>query len=305
MPGIIRDPNQDRWLNPNQPPGVGGPGLIDAPYPMRRPRGGVQSPEEGNIIPPAQKGPPQQTVPASPPSMTANPEPAPPVRQGFQYDYEQQSGFNPVSGSSASAMHQEVDPNQLMSTHLNSMLGEDSLYMRRARQLGIDQAASRGLGNSSIAAGNAMGSAIDRAVPIAGFDASRYGQVGDMNQRAENMMRDANANRSQQASQFNAQQRLAWDQFGHGQQMDLWNANRADRQLDSSMWSGMFSGYMNSLGEIYNNPDLSPEQQNAAAENLGSMYPGFSEQAWQAIPPGLLSGNAVPAAQMLPPMDGP
>ena len=208
---------------------------------------------------------------------------------GFSYDYTGRA--NAIGGQSANAVMQTVDPNQTMSYQLNNILDKDSDFMRRAAQFGIDRSSSRGLGNSSIAAGNAMGSMIDRAMPIAGFDASRYGRVGDLNQGEANAMANNNATRALQASMFNQEQMLAWN-----------NAGRADRALDSQMYAGMFGNYFQALSGIYSNPNLTGKQQNAAVQNLGDMFPGFANQAWSAIPQNLLAGNAVPAAQMLPPM---
>ena len=208
---------------------------------------------------------------------------------GFSYDYTGRA--NAIGGQSANAVMQTVDPNQTMSYQLNNILDKDSDFMRRAAQFGIDRSSSRGLGNSSIAAGNAMGSMIDRAMPIAGFDASRYGRVGDLNQGEANAMANNNATRALQASMFNQEQMLAWN-----------NAGRADRALDSQLYAGMFGNYFQALSGIYSNPNLSGKQQNAAAQNLGDMFPGFANQAWSAMPQNLLAGNAVPAAQMLPPM---
>jgi len=236
--------------------------------------------------PPAQNTGPSTNVLAP----VEQPAPIQPQQSGgFSYDYTGRA--NAIGGQSANAVMQTVDPNQTMSYHLNNILDKDSDFMRRAAQFGIDRSSSRGLGNSSIAAGNAMGSMIDRAMPIAGFDASRYGRVGDLNQGEANAMANNNATRALQASMFNQEQMLAWN-----------NAGRADRALDSQMYAGMFGNYFQALSGIYSNPNLTGKQQNAAAQNLGDMFPGFANQAWSAIPQSLLAGNAVPAAQMLPPM---
>jgi len=262
-----------------------------------RPRGGVGSSDHGHILP---EGPPQTTQPVGPQiEGQAQPEP---VARGFQYQDRTRFGFSPVGNHSASADLQQVEQDQLMRTHLDSLLDWDSPYMDRARQMGVERASARGLGNSSIAAGNAMGAAIDRALPIAQFDAARYGDVANRNQSATNTMRNANASRALQGSMFDQQQQLARDQFRHGQQMDQWNAGRADRALDSQNYNQAFGNYWNSVNAIYSNPNLSAEQQTAAVENVRQMFPGFTNDAWGAIPPELLSGGAVPAAQQMPPM---
>lgn len=288
----------------NLVPGIGDPVVTD-------PVDGILLPGEG--APPGYGVSPQFPPGADPVVNQPAPDTAPlPPQQsgsqqssaggGFTYNYTGPTMGGGASAQSVSPTLQEVEQNQLMSYHLNNILDHDSDFMRRAAQMGIDRASARGLGNSSIAAGNAMGAMIDRAMPIAGFDASRYGRVGDLNQQQENMMNAANADRALQASMFNAQNQLAWSQFNHGRQMDQWNAQRGDRALDAQLYGGMFQSYFGALSAIYNNPNLTAEQQNAAAQNLGDMYPGFANQAWGAIPPELLSGNAIPAAQMMPPM---
>lgn len=61
--------------------------------------------------------------------------------------------------------------------HLDGILAKDSPLMERARTRGFQVANSRGLLNSSISAGAAMGEMIDRATPIAQQEASQgFGQ---------------------------------------------------------------------------------------------------------------------------------
>jgi len=212
------------------------------------------------------------------------------------------SGGGSGGSFSATADLQQVQDNQLTRNQLESLLDWDSIYMDRARQQGIDRASARGLGNSSIAAGNAMGAAIDRALPIAQFDASRYGDVANLNQQATNTMRNANADRSLQNSMFTRELSLAKRKFQHGKKMDARTQNRADRTLDAQQWQGMFGQYMNGINSIYANPNISPDQANAAVENLRQTMPGFANDAWGAIPPDLLGGDSVANAQMMPPM---
>lgn len=95
--------------------------------------------------------------------------------------------------SSATAHTRQVNPNELASHQLDKILAQDSPLRRRAIQQGIDQAASRGLVNSSIAGGNAFGALVDRATPLATFDASAYGTAARDNQSAQNQIGMFNA----------------------------------------------------------------------------------------------------------------
>lgn len=106
-------------------------------------------------------------------------------------------GFN-VDAPQANAVTQQVTDEQLMSNQIGQLLSGDSAYMDSARQGAMDQAAARGMGNSSIAVGNARRAAIDRAAPIAQFDAGRYGSVADQNMAAQNQMEQLNAQNAAQ-----------------------------------------------------------------------------------------------------------
>lgn len=55
---------------------------------------------------------------------------------------------------------------QVVQDYMNELLNENSGYIQSARRSGIEQAANRGLINSSIAAGNSQRAAIDAAQPI-------------------------------------------------------------------------------------------------------------------------------------------
>ena len=80
----------------------------------------------------------------------------------------------------------DVDPNELSSNQLNAITDENGAYIQRARNAGLAQANSRGLLNSSMAAGAAQGAAIDAAMPMAMQQAGAYTNVGDRNMAAEN-----------------------------------------------------------------------------------------------------------------------
>lgn len=110
----------------------------------------------------------------------------------------------------ARATTRQVDPRELSTYQLNQMLAQDSPLRKRAMQEGIDYAASRGLANSSIAGGNAVGAFIDRAKDFATFDASAYQTAARDNQTAQNQIGLFNAEQQGQASQFNANADNAW-----------------------------------------------------------------------------------------------
>lgn len=96
--------------------------------------------------------------------------------------------------------------------YLNDLLSQDSAYMRNAQQQGFNQAASRGLRNSSIAAGAAQAASIQNAQPILNNIMSLNNQREQQAYQAEQAEFDRgltvsrdNANMAQQTSLQNAQ----------------------------------------------------------------------------------------------------
>ncbi len=97
--------------------------------------------------------------------------------------------------------------------YLQDLLSQDSAYMRNATQQGLNQAASRGLRNSSIAAGNAQAAAISGANPILNNIMSLNNQREQQSFQGEQAQFDRdltisrdNANMAHQAQMQNAQQ---------------------------------------------------------------------------------------------------
>lgn len=72
----------------------------------------------------------------------------------------------------------EVTGNELVSNQLNNLISKNNPYIQRARAGAMNTANSRGLLNSSIAAGSGEAAAIDAALPIAQQDASTYANRG-------------------------------------------------------------------------------------------------------------------------------
>jgi hypothetical protein len=123
------------------------------------------------------------------------------------YPNAENMNLDPTSYASAGQARtytRQVGDNELASSNLDRILAHDSPLRRRALQEGIDYAASRGLVNSSIAGGNAFGSLIDRATPLATFDASAYQTGARDNQTAQNQVGLFNAGQRTQTSLANA-----------------------------------------------------------------------------------------------------
>ena len=89
-------------------------------------------------------------------------------------------------------VNSQVNPQELTSVNLQQLLQSNSPYIRAAERAGQRQAASRGLLNSSMAAGAARRSAIEAGMPIAESDAQAY--RGAASTTRDFLYRDALAN---------------------------------------------------------------------------------------------------------------
>jgi hypothetical protein len=125
------------------------------------------------------------TIPGATPAATA--QPAAPIAPIAPRIEKVEANQSTVAGGST------------VSGQMDGLLKQDSSYMSLARQQGARQSASRGLLNSSMAAGNSMAAATQAALPIAQQDASTSFQ----NQR-DNDGRTFAANQQNAQAQTNA-----------------------------------------------------------------------------------------------------
>jgi len=111
---------------------------------------------------------------------TINPAVAPTFR-GASISAPAQAGDVNVARdiSATKALTKPMDY-QFAEDRLTNMVSSNSRFMREAKRTGLEQAATRGAGNSSIAAGAAMREALRAAAPIAqqdaGFTQTEYGR---------------------------------------------------------------------------------------------------------------------------------
>jgi len=82
---------------------------------------------------------------------------------------------------------------QTVSGQLQNLLSSDSPYIKQAEQKATEQAGSRGLLNSTIAAGAGRRAAIESALPIAQQDAQTYNQFALAKQTSENNLQTIQA----------------------------------------------------------------------------------------------------------------
>jgi len=185
-------------------------------------------------------------------------------------------GYNPVT--------REVDPNELVQNRVAGLIDENSPLMQRAAQRAREEAARRGLINSSISVGNAQGAVMDRAIQIGSQDAATYTNVLDRNLGFRNEAGQFNAQQDFERAQFDADATNQAAEVASEQEFELLSMNaeydrRAelaeitaaieDRQtlLEQGNWlqrnyvtdmGNLTSGYMNGWFNIQNS-DLDPD----------------------------------------------
>ncbi len=94
--------------------------------------------------------------------------------------------YGSTTPGNAAVAYQAVDPNETVSHQLTGLLADNSDYIQLNRAQAQQQAAGRGLLNSTMAAGAGQNAAIASALPIAQGNAQEYAQVGAANQQATN-----------------------------------------------------------------------------------------------------------------------
>jgi hypothetical protein len=207
-----------------------------------------------------------------------------------------------------SAITRTVDDKELLSKQVNNVIGADSPLMQQAAAKAKQAANSRGLLNSSMAVQAGQAAVMDRALPIAQYDAGVNTNVLATNQANEQQSNTFNASQTQQNSQFNtnkeqelnkfnAQNQNQTNQFNAAEQnkTNIFNANEqnvvikqfmdqsnklqlADIEasyktiLQSEAAAGsLYQQSVRNISDILQNPDLTPEAKTAAVTNQNEM----------------------------------
>lgn len=167
--------------------------------------------------------------------------------------------YGPGPGGSGTALGL-LTPQDLTSANLTSLLNTNSPYIQQARIQATNQANSRGLANSSIAAGNAQAAAIQAGLPIASGDAQaalglQETNLGDLS-KAQTAQIGADATTTAAATSAAAQRYIA----------DTNNAGELLRQREDLAFTGEQNqlGYQRQLGLQNNQGDIA-----AGLSNLG------------------------------------
>ena len=158
----------------------------------------------------------------------------------------------------------QVTSDQTVSGQLSGLLSQDSPLMQRAKYQGIATANSRGLLNSSLAAGAAQAAMIDAALPVAQQDAQTYYDQSRANQDVQNEFYANNLNYLQGAEQSAIDR--AFDQTQNEYQTNAQLAqSMAETRLTQS--SGLYAQFIQGMADI-NSSDMEQSAKDVALRSL-------------------------------------
>lgn len=175
---------------------------------------------------------------------------------------------------------------ETVSGQLNTLLSSGSPYVERAKAGALETANSRGLINSSMAAGAGEAAAIDAAMPIATADANVYGTVAGTNQTTTNAAKTFNAGatntsnlQTAQAANTSGLQAQAGEiqtglqELKGTQATQLANIEAQYKELmqTSASASSTFSQTSKNINDILNDPNTSVAQKQNALNNQSSL----------------------------------
>jgi hypothetical protein len=112
---------------------------------------------------------------------------------GDSADYDNAGITTDVGALNVPTGLSSVDAKSTVAGQLNTLLASDSPYLAEARRAGQEQAASRGMLNTSMAAGASQREAIKAATPIAQQDAQTFAQAQQIEQKAKTEMQTMQA----------------------------------------------------------------------------------------------------------------
>ena len=153
-------------------------------------------------------------------------------------------------------------PTGTVQGQLDSFLGSGSPVMERARAGAMQQANSRGLINSTMAAQAGEAAALDVAVPVAQADANIYNQVAGQNQQFKNQAASQNAQLGTQVNMANAdaENRAASQNAQLGTQTNMANADAANKAAAQGAQLGTQTSQINA--ELTLKEQMAREQNN-------------------------------------------
>lgn len=197
----------------------------------------------------------------------------------------------------STAATRALDQNELMSTQVNKVIGQDSPLMQQAAGKAKQAANSRGLLNSSMAVQAGQAAVMDRAMPIAQYDAGATTNVLATNQANTQQTNTFNAGQEQDINKFNASNQQQNSQFnvGEANKTSIVNAAETNKILaqmmdqetrkqladieasykvlmqSESSASSLYQQSVKNISEILMNPDLTAAAKTAAVNNQNQL----------------------------------
>jgi hypothetical protein len=181
-------------------------------------------------------------------------------------NYEHQ---DPLMNPSGGFRYRSVTPQETVQNQLGGLMNSNNFYLRNARAKGAAYAAAHGIGNSTLAAGNAEGAAINAALPIAQQDASTYFQTHKDNMDAENqaLLAQLQANTQLQGASIGASASM----YGADRGLDadkLRIAAAADQAAQDRQFQQQMAGQQHGWNVDTLNMQHGFQTQDAAQQNL-------------------------------------
>lgn len=189
----------------------------------------------------------------------------------------------------AQATASTVDPStlaqaqtSLTSDQLNGVLNKGGALMQQSATMGNQQAAQRGLLNSSMGIQAAQNAMIQNATPIAQSNANSLNQASQFNAQSQNQQTAANQQAQNSIAQSNTQQANATNTWSAGQAneallkgLDLQSreqlmgveANYKTLMQANSSASGMYEQMLKNMADIQGNKDMDAGTKASAIQN--------------------------------------
>ncbi|HYN54413.1 MAG TPA: hypothetical protein VES38_06885 [Methylotenera sp.] len=207
------------------------------------------------------------------------------------------AAFNPATAATTTAATRAVDTNELMSSQANKVIGEDSPLMQQAAARAKQAANGKGLLNSTMAVQAGQAAVMDRALPIAQYDAGVKTNVSNTNQANTQQTNVFNAGQTQDVNKFNAGTAVQNSQFNAGEanKTSIVNASESNKilaqmmdqetrkqlsdieasykvlmQSEASAMS-MYQQSVKNISEILMNPDLTAAAKTSAVSNQNQL----------------------------------
>jgi hypothetical protein len=202
-----------------------------------------------------------------------------------------------ANASTTEAATRTVGQDELMSNQVNKVIGEDSPLMQQAAARAKQAANGRGLLNSSMAVQAGQAAVMDRAMPIAQYDAGVNTNVANTNQANTQQTNTFNAGQTQDINKYNASANTQTSQFNAGEanKASIVNASESNKILAQMMDQDtrkqladieasykvlmqseasamqLYQQSVKNISEILMNPDLTPAAKTAAVNNQNSL----------------------------------